>query len=96
MATYMSWVVLLYATMSAPPALLSAQPKLTLTVDDAVRPGRENSTTLFSARMKIQYADAKLAETNAARLPGFSAGGSSAAVGFTRRSAPSSRRQDNE
>ncbi len=72
----MRWLVLLSAMMFASTTSLPAQQKLTLTVEDAVKLGMENSTILLSSRMKVQYADAKFAETNAARLPRLHFGGS--------------------
>lgn len=47
----------------------NAQPKLSLTIDQAVGLGLQNSKTLHSSLMKVKSSEAKLKETNAARLP---------------------------
>ena len=57
-------------------SVTSGQEKLSLTVEKAIKIGLENSKALHSSLMKVQYADAKLSETNASRLPSLKAGGS--------------------
>ena len=56
-----------------------AQSRLPLTVDKAVELGIENSKTLHSSLMKVEYADAKAGEINASRLPSLKFSG-----GYTR------------
>ncbi len=56
-----------------------AQPRLPLTVEKAVELGIENSKTLHSSLMKVEYADAKSGEINASRLPSLKFSG-----GYTR------------
>lgn len=56
-----------------------AQSKLPLTVEKAIQLGLENSKALHLSQMKVQYADARAGETNAARLPSLKFGG-----GYTR------------
>lgn len=48
---------------------LFAQTKLPLTLEKAIELGLENSKVLHSSQMKVEYADAKAGEANAARLP---------------------------
>lgn len=52
------------------------QEKLNLTVDQAVAVGLENSKSLHSSLMRVEAADARSSETNAARLPSLKVGGS--------------------
>ncbi|MFH0989372.1 MAG: TolC family protein [bacterium] len=51
------------------PALVLAQEKRVLTIDDAVRLGLQNSKLLHISEAKTMAAEAKLREANAARLP---------------------------
>ncbi len=55
--------------------IASGQQKLSLTIDQAIQIGLENSKTLHSSLMKVEYADAKAAEVNAGRLPSLKFGG---------------------
>lgn len=57
-------IIVLLATTS-----VLAQSKLPLTVEKAIQLGLENSKALHTSRMKVEYADAKAGEANAARLP---------------------------
>jgi outer membrane protein len=56
-----------------------AQATLPLTVEKAIELALDNSKTLHASLMRVNYADAKSAEVNAARLPSLKFGG-----GFTR------------
>lgn len=56
-----------------------AQPGLPLTVEKAVELGIDNSKSLHSSLMKVEYADAKAGEINASRLPSLKFSG-----GYTR------------
>ena len=67
--------VLLSATCLFNSTALS-QEKLPLTIEKAIQIGLENSKTLHSSLMKVEYADAKSAEVNAGRLPSLKFGGS--------------------
>jgi outer membrane protein len=49
----------------------SAQQRLQLRVEDAVRIGFENSKLLHSSRMRAESSEAKASEINASRLPSF-------------------------
>jgi outer membrane protein TolC len=73
---YLITVVVLSILMiaSAP-----AQQKLSLTVEKCIELGLENSKALHSSLMKVQAADAKIGEANAARLPSLKFNG-----GYTR------------
>ncbi len=53
----------------------AAQQPLPLTIDDAIRTGLENSKTLHSSLMKVDYADARAGEAGAAELPSLAFGG---------------------
>ena len=55
------------------------QSTLPLTVEKAIQLGLENSKTLHSSLMKVEYNDAKAGEVNAARLPSLKFSG-----GYTR------------
>ncbi len=48
---------------------VTAQQKLAITVDDAVKIGLENSKGVHASLMRLNYADAKSAEVGASRLP---------------------------
>ncbi|HAP34798.1 MAG TPA: hypothetical protein DCQ28_02210 [Bacteroidetes bacterium] len=50
-------------------SMMVAQEKLSLTVDQAVQTGLENSKTLKSSQFKVVAAEAKTSEANAAGLP---------------------------
>jgi len=50
-------------------SMMFAQQKLSLTVDQAVQTGLENSKTLKSSQFKVVAAEAKTSESNAAGLP---------------------------
>ncbi len=54
---------------------VSAQQQLTLTVEQAIKIGLDNSKALHSSLMKVEAADARVSETNAARLPSLKLGG---------------------
>lgn len=51
------------------------QQKLTIPVEEAIRIGLENSRALHSSLMKVEAADARSSEANAARLPSLKLGG---------------------
>ncbi len=53
-----------------------SQQVLSLTLDQAVAMGLENSKALHSSSMKVQYADARSSEVSAMRLPSVKFGGS--------------------
>jgi outer membrane protein len=53
-----------------------AQETRSLTIDQAITIGLENSKALHASMMKVEYADAKESETNALRLPTIKAGAS--------------------
>ena len=53
-----------------------AQQKMSLTVDQSIAIGVENSKSLHSSLMKVEAADARSSETNASRLPTVRLGGS--------------------
>jgi outer membrane protein len=57
----------------------NAQQKLTLSVDEAIRLGLANSKVLHASQMKVQMAEARSSEVNAARLPSLKAN-----AGYTR------------
>jgi outer membrane protein len=57
----------------------SAQERMSLTVDDAVRVALENSTMLHASLMKTEAAQGKASETRAVRLPSVKLSG-----GYTR------------
>lgn len=59
--------------------LVFGQAKLSLTVEQAIQLGLENSKSLHSSGMKVSYADARAGETNALRLPSLKLSG-----GYTR------------
>lgn len=67
-------VVLTFAARSA-----LAQQTLSLTVEQAIHLGLENSKVLHASLMRLNYADAKSAEVNAQRLPSLKFSG-----GYTR------------
>lgn len=48
---------------------INAQEKLSLTVEQAIETGLQNSKTLHSSLMKVKSAEARLKEVNAGRLP---------------------------
>jgi outer membrane protein TolC len=48
---------------------LAAQPKTSLTIEQAIQIGMENSKALRTSQYKVQAADAKAAETNTLSLP---------------------------
>ncbi len=54
----------------------AAQQKQSLTVEQSIQIGLENSKSLHSSLMKVEAADAKSGETNASRLPTVRVGGS--------------------
>jgi len=55
---------------------IRAQETRSLTIDQAIAIGLENSKALHASMMKVKYADAKESETNALRLPALKAGAS--------------------
>jgi len=48
---------------------INAQEKLSLTIEQAIEIGLQNSKTLHSSLMKVKSADARISEMNAMRLP---------------------------
>lgn len=58
------------------PAALAAQEKMTLTVDEAVRIGLENSKSLHASSMNVEAAEARSANTATQQLPQVKFGGS--------------------
>ncbi len=59
-----------------PATIASAQQGQSLTVEEAVQIGLQNSKTLHSSRMNMQYTEAKASEMGATRLPSLKLGGS--------------------
>lgn len=59
-----------------PLALVNAQEKLTLSVDDAVQLGFKNNKSLHLSLMKVRNSEAKAGETNASMLPSLKFNGS--------------------
>ena len=59
----------LYSLTLMASAVAVAQPRMSLTVEDAVQVGLDKSKSLHSSWMNVQYADAKSSEANALRLP---------------------------
>ncbi len=57
-------------------AVSRSQDKLTLTVDQAVTVGLENSKSLHASMMRVEAADARSSEMTASRLPSLKVGGS--------------------
>jgi outer membrane protein TolC len=57
-------------------AVINAQDKLSLSIDDAIQLGLKNSKTLHSSLMNVKYNEFKLEEVNAGRLPSLSFSGS--------------------
>ena len=55
--------------------VMFAQDKLTLTVEQAIEIGLQNSKMLHSSLMKVKSAEAKLKEVNALRLPSLKLSG---------------------
>ena len=51
----------------------NAQQRMALSVDEAVRLGLTNSKVLHASQMRVQMADARASEVNAARLPSLKA-----------------------
>ena len=49
--------------------LLTAQPRLTLTIDQAIRLGLENSKALHTSQFRLDAADARASQTNTLGLP---------------------------
>ena len=58
-------VMLLFTAVS----FITAQEKLTLTVEQAIETGIQNSKMLHSSLMRVKSAEAKVKEANALRLP---------------------------
>ncbi|MEJ2614959.1 MAG: TolC family protein [Ignavibacteriaceae bacterium] len=50
-------------------AVISAQEEKTLTLDESIQIGLENSHMLHSSKMKVNYANARLSVVNTYRLP---------------------------
>ncbi|MGA9293152.1 MAG: TolC family protein [Ignavibacteriaceae bacterium] len=50
-------------------SVISAQEEKTLTLDESLQIGLENSNMLHSSKMKVNYADARLSEINTNMLP---------------------------
>ncbi len=63
---YIINIILLVIVFSA---VISAQEDKTLTLDESIRIGLENSNMLHSSKMKVNYANARLSEINTNRLP---------------------------
>ena len=61
------WMLVLMGTFLVNSA--EAQQQLSLSVDEAVALGVQNSKALHSSLMKVNYADAKASEVSASRLP---------------------------
>ncbi len=53
-----------------------AQEKMSLSIDDAIRIGLQNSKTLHASEMRVQAADARASEVSAGRLPSLKANAS--------------------
>ena len=62
-------IALIIALLSIP---VFAQEKVTLTLDQSIQTGLQNSKRINSAKMKIRGADAKVSEINSSRLPSLS------------------------
>ena len=69
----MKKIFLLFMVFSA---AAFTQQKMSLTVDQAVAIGLENSKALHSSQMRVQYADAKSSEISAQQYPSLKFGGS--------------------
>src|SRR3972149_4973634 len=63
----MKKIVLIFSVL--PPLLAFSQAKRSLSVEQAVQIGLQNSKTLHISSMKVFAADAKSSEVNAGRLP---------------------------
>jgi outer membrane protein len=70
---YLMSLVLLALSFTS---ISNAQQKRTLTLDESLKIGLENSKTLHSSKLKIISADAQLSQANAAGLPSLSIGAS--------------------
>jgi outer membrane protein len=70
----LSWLFLAVVIVSG--TLVGQEVKLALSVDKAVELGLENSKSLHSSLMKVEYADARSGEVGTQRLPKISFGGS--------------------
>ncbi len=61
--------ILLFSIVLLLPVISLSQQKLSLTIEQAVQTGLENSKALHTSQFKLQAADAKASETNALGLP---------------------------
>ena len=71
----MRWMIVCIALLGVV-SIGGAQQLMTLTVEQAVQIALDNSKSLHSSLMGVDYADAKAGEVGAARLPAFAFGGS--------------------
>ncbi|TAK58061.1 MAG: TolC family protein, partial [Bacteroidetes bacterium] len=69
-------IVFLFTVAIPLPGQVSGTRTRSLSLDESVTLGIENSKSLHSSLMKVQAANAKSSETNASRLPKLSVGGS--------------------
>jgi len=72
----MKTVALFAGLLVAAPHLLQAQGKLSLTVDQAIGIGIENSKSLHASLMRVESADARSSEASVQRLPQVKLGAS--------------------
>ncbi len=73
MAKLVEKTILIIILLSIP---AFAQDKVTLTLDQSIQTGLQNSRRINSSKMKIKSADAKVSEINSSRLPSLSFNGS--------------------
>ncbi len=73
MAKLVEKTILILILLSIP---AFAQDKVTLTLDQSIQTGLQNSRRINSSKMKIKSADAKVSEINSSRLPSLSFNGS--------------------
>jgi outer membrane protein len=69
MAQLVEKTILILILLSIP---AFAQDKVTLTLDQSIQTGLQNSRRINSSKMKIKSADAKVSEINSSRLPSLS------------------------
>ena len=67
--TYTKIIIALLMCALAMNARASAQQKLSLTVEQAIAIGNENSKSLHTSALKVQASDARVSEANAGALP---------------------------
>ena len=73
MAKLVEKTILILILLSIP---AFAQDKVTLTLDQSIQTGLQNSRRINSSKMKIKSAEAKVSEINSSRLPSLSFNGS--------------------